>query len=77
MSESGSSTPDTRSMHPSSRARVAALPEAEVGDADGDDEQSALEDGDEMRGRGRGRTRRREEDPAMRKSMLEDALRSR
>ncbi|ORY91456.1 hypothetical protein BCR35DRAFT_298618, partial [Leucosporidium creatinivorum] len=76
MSDSGSSTPDTRSMHPSSRARVATLPDVEVGDADGDDEQSALEDGDEMRGRGRGRTRRREEDPAMRKSMLEDALRS-
>lgn len=43
---------------------------------DGDDECSAVED-DDSHGRGRGRTRRREEDPALRKSMLEDALRSR
>ncbi|KAK4055671.1 hypothetical protein OIV83_000217 [Microbotryomycetes sp. JL201] len=43
---------------------------------DGDDEYSALEDADESRGRGRGRSRRREEDPVVKRSMLEDALRS-
>ncbi|KAM0788794.1 hypothetical protein ACM66B_002883 [Microbotryomycetes sp. NB124-2] len=43
---------------------------------DGDDEYSALEDADEMRGRGRGRSRRREEDPVVKRNMLEDALRS-
>ncbi|GAA5829933.1 hypothetical protein JCM11251_007937 [Rhodosporidiobolus azoricus] len=52
---------------------------------EGDDEDSsAFEDaggyaggyGDDERGRGRGRTRRREPGPEMRRSMLEDALRS-
>lgn len=50
-------------------------PEREAKDADGDDEESAVED---SRGRGRTRQRRKwEEDPAARKSVVEEALRSR
>ncbi|KAM0752916.1 hypothetical protein T439DRAFT_323528 [Meredithblackwellia eburnea MCA 4105] len=46
-------------------------------DGDGDDEFSAVEEGDSHRGRGRTRDRRRrEDDPAVKKSLLEDALRS-
>jgi hypothetical protein len=73
--DSTSSTPDPRaSLNP--LRRIGSLSdESEVADAD--DEVSGVEDGDEMRGRGRGRTKRREDDPAMKKSMLEDALRSR
>lgn len=53
-----------------------ATPAVEVSD-DGDDEYSAVEDFDEARGRGRGRSRRREDDPVVRRTVLEDALRSR
>lgn len=45
-------------------------------DADGDDEFSAADE-PEKGGRGRGRTRKREEDPEVKKGLLEDALRSR
>lgn len=48
-------------------------------EADGDDEFSAADEAEdgEKAGRGRGRTRKREEDPEVKKGLLEDALRSR
>ena len=57
--------------------RDSSVPLAEEGrdDFSADDEFSAVE---EESGRGRGRTRRRrEDDPAIKKGLLEDALRSR
>ena len=64
------------------RMRESSVPTPDTGEssgkeADGDDEFSEL-DGDSGRGRGRTRERRkREDDPAVKKTLLEDALRSR
>ncbi|GAA5915793.1 hypothetical protein JCM6882_006096 [Rhodosporidiobolus microsporus] len=86
-SVSSSSLPRGRRMS-SSASFLAAEDESDANrrGIEGDDEDSsAFEDGgmgfgggggEDERGRGRGRTRRREPGPEMRRSMLEDALRS-
>lgn len=72
--ESTASTPEVVQQRNRMASYRADYSEVEV-ERDGDDEYSAVEE-DDMRGRGRGRTRMRD-DPAIRRSILDDALRSR